>query len=226
MPPKETSKNSRTTKIQPAKTPKPKADAKPVLGEAYLETRVLETLKNQTVQDGLTLGGLKDKCKPDWLRGLAVKLGLKKPEATLTDALSFIYDLWKRGLVFAEPPARGRKAVRFWCLEHARLKFPLACADRGTQAARDSTLTQESLKTAYDKFVPDHLGGFVPVFKVRRELAAPREEFDNLLKSLNELDDPVIDLLGGDPQQYTEDQKQDSLWRGTNLFLRMRWRGI
>ncbi len=110
-------------------------------------------------------------------------------------------------------------------MEHARVKFPLVCTAPATPPVRQSTLTDQSLKTAYDKFVPDHLGGFVPIFKVRRELAAPREEFDNLLKHLNELDEPVLELHGGDPQVYTEDQKQDSLRRGENLFLRMRWRG-
>jgi len=77
---------------------------------------------------------------------------------------------------------------------------------------------------AYNKFVPQHLGGFVPIYKVRRELEAPREDFDALLRSLNERDEPILELFGGDPQKFTDDQKNDSLWRGENLLLRMRWR--
>jgi hypothetical protein len=226
MPKENTSKRSGRGQTRSVEGPKTIANAERVLGEAVLEGKVLEVLKAHTANDGLSLGDLTKKCGVVWRRGLAAKQRLKRTEATATDAQGFIYHLWERGIVFAEPPAQGKRAARIWSMENARMKFPLACLACGAPTKRDHTLTQQSLKSAYDKFVPDHLGAFVPIFKVRRELAAPREEFDNLLKSLNEMDDPVLDLLGGDPQQYTEDQKQDSLWRGENLFLRMRWRGL
>lgn len=209
----------------PAKGLKKMAKAKPAIGEGALEGKVLEVLKAHNADDGLSFGDLTKKCGASWRRGLAARQGLKKSEATATDAQGFIYHLWERGLVFAEPPAQGKRAARFWSVEKARIRFPLACTADGTPGTRVQKLTRQSLKKAYDKFLPNHVGGFVPIFKVRRELAVPREEFDNLLKSLNEMDDPVLDLVGGDPQHYTEEQKQDSLWRGENLFLRMRWRG-
>lgn len=224
MPKEKKSKSSQSASSGPAKAPRTKAGAREELGEAFLEDKVLETLKKRTAEKGLTLGDLVEKCGAVWRRELASKLGLKKSEAKSADAQGFTYDLWRRGLLFTEPPEQGKRSARIWAMEHARVKFPLVCAAPEPQTAHQSTLTEKSLKTAYDKFVPEHLGGFVPIFKVRRELAAPREDFDNLLKQLNELDEPVLELHGGDPQVYTDDQKQDSLRRGENLFLRMRWR--
>jgi hypothetical protein len=194
-----------------------------VLPEKELEDRVLQVLEKQHEQ-GLTCGELSKKCRSDWRRGLAIKLRIKRVEAGLRDVQSFIYDLWMRGLVFSEPPGRGKVASRFWFLDTAKDRFPLLCPGSSSQSSSVGPLSKDQLKGAYDKFVPQHLGGFVPIFKVRRELAAPKEDFDKLLRGLNERDNPILELLGGDPQKYTEDQKKDSFWRGDNLFLRMRWR--
>lgn len=224
MPRDKKSRSSRKANSRPSNPTKNIVHAAAISGEAYLESRVLDVLCRSTLRQGLTPGELNKKSSETWQKALAVKLGLKKSKATSSDAQGYLYELWERGLIFVEPPSPGKKSIRVWAVENARARFPLLCPAPGTHSERETALTQQTLKSAYDNFVPDHLGGFVPIFKVRRQLSASKEEFDNLLKDLNELDDPVIDLLGGDPQQYTEDQKQDSLWRGENLFLRMRWR--
>lgn len=194
-----------------------------VLTEQELESRVLQVLAKQD-ERGLTCGEFSKKCGADWRRGLAKKLGAKRPEAGLHDVQGFIYDLWTEGLVFAEPPGRGKIASRFWFMDTARNRFPLSCPLARPDSVSTRPLSENDLKMAYEKFVPEHLGGFVPIYKVRRQLEAPREDFDVLLKTLNERDEPILDLFGGDPQKFTEDQKDDSLWRGENLLLRMRWR--
>jgi hypothetical protein len=200
-----------------------RAKLQKVFSQAELEARLLQVLEKQTEQ-GFTCGELSKKCGLDWRRGLAVKLGVKKPEAGSQDVQSFAYDLWRKGLVFSEPPGKGKRSCRFWSIIGAKAHFPLACPSLSAQVSKPRALSIELLKSAYDKFVPQHLGGFVPIYKVRRELEAFREDFDALLRSLNERDEPVLELLGGDPQRFTDDQKNDSFRRGDHLFLRMRWR--
>ncbi|MFC1834285.1 hypothetical protein ACFL2Q_06065 [Thermodesulfobacteriota bacterium] len=86
------------------------------------------------------------------------------------------------------------------------------------------TKAEATIKTAYDKFAPEHIGGFVPIYKVRRELGCPREEFDRGRRGLNELADPIIELHEGDPSRYSPSRRHDSLKLDQNLYLRMRWR--
>ncbi|AFM24528.1 hypothetical protein [Desulfomonile tiedjei] len=200
-----------------------RAKQQKVLSEAELQARLLQVLEKQE-ERGFTCGELSKKCGLDWRRGLAVKLGAKKPEAGSQDVQSFVYDLWRRGLVFSEPPGKGKRSCRFWSMIGARAHFPLAFPSSAAQMSEPNALSVDRLKSAYDKFVPQHLGGFVPIYKVRRELEAFKEEFDTLLRNLNERDEPVLELLGGDPQKFTDDQKNDSFRRGDHLFLRMRWR--
>jgi hypothetical protein len=83
---------------------------------------------------------------------------------------------------------------------------------------------REALKAAYDKFVPEHLGGFVPIFKVRRALDWPRQAFDTLLQALNEQEDPLVELHAADPGDLNDDERRDSLVKGGRLLVRMRWR--
>ena len=123
--------------------------------------------------------------------------------------------------MFVEPPAKGLKACRVWSVEVARVQFPYAFAPTAYQAFE---LTEESLKSAYDKFVPEYIGGFVPIYRVRRDLQAPRPAFDKLLRNLNERPDPVIELFPSDPLDLTEDQRKDCLVRDDTLLVRMKWR--
>ncbi len=206
----------------PEKTPD-RAKLQKVFSQAELEARLLQVLEKQ-LEQGFTCGELPKKCGLDWRRGLAAKLGAKKPEAGSQDVQSFVYDLWRRGLVFSEPPGKGKRSCRFWSMTAAKAHFPLAFPSSAAQISEQGALSVDRLKSAYDKFVPQHLGGFVPIYKVRRELEAFKEEFDTLLRSLNERDEPLLELLGGDPQKFSDDQKNDSFRRGDHLFLRMRWR--
>jgi len=98
-----------------------------VLASKELESRVLQVLEKQH-ERGLTCGDLSKKCGAEWRRGLATKLGAKRLEAGLQDVQGFIYDLWTKGLVFAEPPGRGNMASRFWFMDAARDRFPLSCS--------------------------------------------------------------------------------------------------
>ena len=200
---------------------KSRTRVKKTLDENELVERFFETLKARAVHQGLTYGKIADNCGRAWRRGLATKQKLKKEEATATDVQAFVYDRWKDGQVFVEPPARGQKACRMWSVESARAQFPYAFAQTGYQALE---LTEESLKSAYDKFVPEYIGGFVPIYRVRRDLHASRPAFDKLLRNLNERPDPVIELFPSDPLDLTEDQREDCLIRDDTLLVRMKWR--
>jgi hypothetical protein len=217
-----TAESAKKVEVATARKPGNKAKPLDVLPNQDLESKVLQVLSNSG--DGLTIGELSKKCGIIWWRGLALKLGIESDKPRTKDVQRFVYELWVKGSIFSEPPTAGKKACRFWSLVAARMKFPKAYPNVAAQIALTYELSTESLRRAYDKFVPEHLGGFVPIYKVRRHLGVPREAFDSLIKGLNEKDEPVLELLGGDPQKFTEDQKQDSLWRGDNLFLRMRWR--
>lgn len=194
---------------------------KKTLDENALFKKFFETLKARARPQGLTYGELAKNCGLAWRRGLAKNQKLKKEEAAATDVQAFVYDRWKAGQIFVEPPARGQKACRVWHVEIARVEFPYAFAPTGYQALE---LTEQSLKSAYEKFVPEYIGGFVPIYRVRRDLQVPRPAFDNLLRNLNERPDPIIELFPSDPRDVTEDQKEDCLVRGAILLVRMKWR--
>ncbi|MFH0825718.1 MAG: hypothetical protein V2B18_23430 [Pseudomonadota bacterium] len=217
-----TPKNS--AKNRKAKDPVKKTAVKPPAAVADPAAGLLETLDRHGRLQGLTCREMLDKCGAACRRGLALKLKLADGKPGASHVQAFVYDLWTKGLVFSEPPRKGKRVGRIWPMDVARIKFPLLFAPEDQRKNHAESITKERLKAAYDKFVPEHLGGFVPIYKVRRELAGSKDELDKILRELNEMDDPVLELLGGDPRKFTEDQKQDSLWRGENLFLRMRWR--
>ncbi|MFC1833562.1 hypothetical protein ACFL2Q_02365 [Thermodesulfobacteriota bacterium] len=81
-----------------------------------------------------------------------------------------------------------------------------------------------AVKAAYNKFATEHIGGYVPIWKVRRELGWTREDLDAAPLDLNHRAEPAIELHGGNPMAFTESQRADSLKRGSDLYLRMRWR--
>jgi hypothetical protein len=200
---------------------KARTGVKKTLEENELFERFFQTLRARAIQQGLTCGKIADNCGPAWRRGLAKKQKLKKEEATATDVQAFVYDRWKAGQILVEPPSKGQKACRVWPVEVARAKFPYAFAPAGYGPME---LTEQSLKSAYEKLVPEYIGGFVPIYRVRRDLQASRPAFDKLLRNLNERPDPVIELFPSDPRDVTADQKEDCLMRGDTLLVRMKWR--
>ncbi len=191
-----------------------------------LELGVLEVLKKHATAKGLTNSELLKKCGSKIKKSLAASF--KRKEATTEDIKGLLYLLWRKRFVFFEPPNRGQRVGRVWDMESAQKSFsfdsfPTEAVHCFTKAIE---ISQEALKAAYDKYVPEHLGGFVPIFKVRRELAWPNRAFDELLQDLNERCDPVVELHAGDPADLTEEEKQDSLWKGSRLLVRMRWREL
>lgn len=197
------------------------ARPKTIISDNDLVPKFLAVLEVRIADRGLTYGELAKTCGIAWRRGLALHQKLKKNEAAAADIQAFVYDLWKSGKLFVEPPARGQKACRIWPVQAACGKFPSACVPPGDGSP---ILSEQSLRAVYDKFVAEHIGGFVPIYKVRRELRGFREAFDDLLRDLNERPEPVIELFPSDPRELTEDQKHDSLKRGGTLLVRMKWR--
>lgn len=197
-----------------------------ILSRKDLESRFLGVLMTHAIVRGLTNSELLKKCGVEIRRSLAAFLNLKGKEVGAEHLKSFIHDLWQRGLVFVEPPNRGQKVGRIWDMNAARSTFPLACTAAIGHARHVPTprISQGVLKSAYERIVPEHLAGFVPIFKVRRELDWPHKDFDSLLIDLNQRDDPVIELHAADPADLSEEEKRDSLWLQGKLLVRMRWR--
>jgi hypothetical protein len=200
---------------------KPEARPKKVVSEDDLVPQFLRTLEARVVQRGLTCSELVKVCGTPWSRALAFHQNIKKKQAGAADIQAFVYDLWKTGKVFVEPPARGQRVCRIWAVEAASRHFPSARVPPGDGSP---ALSQQSLKAAYDKFVPEYAGGFVPIYEVRSEFRGFGDAFDALLRDLNERAEPVIELFPSDPRDLTEDQKRDSLKRGGALLVRMKWR--
>lgn len=89
-----------------------------------------------------------------------------------------------------------------------------------------------AFKEAYDKFTKEHVVGYVPIHKIREELRWPAPKFDAVIHALAVKAKPEIEVPGGDPQHYTEqqlklsmreiDKKMKSGLGG--VLLRVRWR--
>jgi hypothetical protein len=194
------------------------------LSRELLESRLLEILTKNTTKAGLTYSQLGQKCGIAWRRGLAIQMKIKAEEARTLEIKNYVYNLWERGLVFIEPPKGNLKAPRVWDLKVAGIKFPNV-SKIGTLKRPDvSSLSVEALKNQYDKFARNRVGGYVPIFEVRRAMSWPRETFDDILSKLYERDKPIIELHTGDPQSFSPEEREDSLERGGTLYLRMRWR--
>jgi hypothetical protein len=203
--------------------PLKKLEARPkkIVSEDDLVPQFVRTLEARVVQRGLTYSELVKVCGIPWCRALALHQNIKKKLAAAADIQAFVYDLWKTGKVFIEPPARGQRVCRIWSVAAASGNFPSARVPAGDGSP---VLSQQSLKAAYDKFVPEYAGGFVPIYEVRSEFRGFRDAFDDLLRDLNERPEPVIELFPSDPRDLTENQKRDSLKRGGALLVRMKWR--
>ena len=190
-----------------------------------LETRLLEKLKQHATRKGLTYSEIAKTCGKKWRQALALSTQGKAKEARAQDVKDFVYRLWQNGLVFVEPP-KGRKNVpRIWDMESGCAAFtsvggPHTFDDPAAGKVHDV----EMLRSAYDRFVREYLGGYVPVFKVRRALEWPKERFDQVMRDLNERREPVVELHGGDPRNYRDDEIADSYTSRSNLYLLMRWR--
>lgn len=189
-----------------------------------LEGHLLSKLRQHANQNGLTYGEIAKKCGVAWRRGLAESRKIKNKEARVQDVKDFVYKLWIHGRVFVEPPKGRKTAPRFWDLESGVAAFPFMSRPGASEKPETGQTVLDSLRMAYDKFVSDHLGGYVPIFKVRRALNWPKERFDQALKDLNERRDPLIELHGGDPQNYSKDEMDDSFERRSSRYLLMRWR--
>jgi len=186
-----------------------------------VEDRVLATLRKHAAT-GVTYAQLAEKCGSRWKGALARQN--RRARYAVTDTRNLIYELWQRGLVFLEPPRDRKQTPRIWDVESAARIFTSALSPIKARSAAGTVSDLETLRAAYHRFVPDHLGGFVPIFKVRRFLGWACDRFDRLLLDLNEQADPVIELHRGDPQDYSLNEQRDSLVRDGRLYLRMRWR--
>jgi hypothetical protein len=211
---------ARPRKTAPPRS-KPEARPKKIVSEDDLVPQFLRTLEARVVQRGITYSELVKVCGIPWRRALALHQNIKKKLAGAADIQAFVYDLWKDGKVFIEPPARGQRVCRIWSVNAASGNFPNASVPAGDGSP---VLSQQSLKAAYDKFVPEYAGGFVPIYEVRSEFREFGDAFDALLRDLNERPEPVIELFPSDPRDLTEDQKRDSLKRDGALLVRMKWR--
>lgn len=207
---------------QAARPPrKPEASPKKVVSEDDLVPQFLRTLEARVVQRGLTYSELVKVCGIPWCRALALHQNIKKKQAGAADIQALVYDLWKTGKVFIEPPARGQRVCRIWSVDGGSKNFPSVRVSAGDGPPE---LSEQLLKAAYDKFVPEYAGGFVPIYEVRSEFREFGDAFDALLRDLNERPEPVIELFPSDPRELTENQKRDSLKRGGALLVRMKWR--
>jgi hypothetical protein len=222
-------KSSRGSTIQPS-SPTRRSPAKSItssvaVSQEAVQLSILEILKRHATVKGVTNSELLKKCGSATKRSLAVLFNRK--EASTEDIKALLYLLWRKGLVFFEPPNRGQRVGRAWDMKSARTAFALGSSsapEPQNVSKQKIQANQDALKAAYDKFVPEHLGGFVPIFKVRRALGWPTQVFDGLLQDLNERTDPVIELHAADPADLTEEEKRDSLWQGGRLLVRMHWR--
>ncbi|MBF0496702.1 MAG: hypothetical protein HQK58_09030 [Deltaproteobacteria bacterium] len=194
---------------------------KEILPEDQLEPYLLTKLQKAASDQGLTYAQVGQKCGKKWTRALARTMKLVAEEAGVLAIKDLIYTLWARGRVFVEPPHGRLKAPRVWDLDSGLKAFPLV-SPRAAQKA-DTQCEDQDIKNAYQKSAAEYFG-FVPIYILRRELGWPREKFDRALFNLNERDNPVIDLLSGDPQNYTPDQKEDSIRKGNDLYLQILWR--
>ncbi len=195
-----------------------------IISQEGIELGILEVLKKHAAKNGLTNSELLKKCGARLKRSLAALFKRKEPRSE--DVKGLLYNLWRSGFLFFEPPNSGQRVGRVWGMESARQIFPSACFFTPKHGSSKETTenTREALKAAYSKFVPEHLGGFVPIFKVRRALDWSSQAFDSLLRDLNERQEPVVELHAGDPADLTEAEKRDSLWKSGRLLIRMRWR--
>ncbi len=221
-------KSSRGSTIQPS-APARKSPAKTItspvaVSQDEIELSILGILKKHAGMKGITNSEVLKKCGLPTKRSLAVLF--KRKQAGTEDIKALLYLLWRKGLVFFEPPNRGQRVGRVWDMQSAQKCFSLAHSSAPSPNGyyERTEANREALKATYDKFVPEHLGGFVPIFKVRRALDWPRQAFDTLLQDLNEQDDPLVELHAADPGDLSDDERRDSLVKGGRLLVRMRWR--
>jgi hypothetical protein len=192
-----------------------------------IETHFIAILKKKARQQGLIYTKLNEACGDSWAKALAELKNLRTSKPRKMDLKDLVHGLWERSLLVVEPPVGMQREPRIWGLDAATERFPHLLKSDSRRPESDSTILPadlELIKAVYDGLVRDHAGGYVPIYKVRRSLNWPRDKFDRALRELNERRKPVIELHGGDPQSYSEDQRTDSLMRELNLYLRMRWR--
>jgi hypothetical protein len=192
-----------------------------------IEAHFLRTLHKKSAEKGVNYSELVKACGDTWKKQFAQIKGLGKSPLRQSDGNELVHRLWAKGLIAIEPPAGRQRVHRMWSTEAAAQHYPHLFTAKPPTNRADNTLHPgdlDLLKTVYDDLARDHAGGYVPIYRVRRSLEWPRAKFDRALRDLNERRKPVIELHGGDPQSYSEEERADSLMREMNLYLRMRWR--
>ena len=90
-----------------------------------------------------------------------------------------------------------------------------------TSSSKTGSDPVQTFKSAYDHADPG--SHFVKIFKIRRHLGLPREEFDNLLKTL--ANDEYLTLNMGNPGKLTHEEVQDSFQdEYGDLYITVTWR--
>lgn len=189
-----------------------------------IESHLLQKLREHAANQGVTYSVLCSKCGVAWRRAVAKRFKLGKQEGRAQQTKDLVYELWRKGLVFVEPPRGLQGSPRVWDVESAHSKFGAALKPVAIEAKDLSESALERFRAEYERLAARNLGGYLPVFELRRALKWSPEEFDRVLKNLNQRRKPLIELHGGDPQNYSEDQKRDSYFEGDRLYLLIRWR--
>ncbi len=191
--------------------------------EEEVRSFIVKRLSLVAVQRGVTFSELEGgRGHARWKRAFQRSSGKQKPGVKEKNEL--IHELWRKGLVFIEPPRGKQRAVRLWDAHAGRAKFAVTTSEGGPSEKPAVAATDiERVKAAYEALSSEHFG-FVPIYRVRRDSGLSDERFDTVLHELSEQDDPVIDLLVGDPGHFEKDQIRDSFRTGDTVYFRMLWR--
>ena len=100
---------------------------------------VLDLLEKKTAKAGLTL------------RQIRNQLSKSSPEADLTAEATrdLLHSLWEQGSIAIEPPAQGRREIRFWHARHAPTQLPQATPSVEPSAGEAMKSICGQLATAY-----------------------------------------------------------------------------
>ena len=180
-------------------------------------------LSRSTRKAGLTYGEAGKKCGKQWRDSLPKHSGLPVKRSISAHLTKFIYDEWRDGRLFLEPPRPGQRSARIWHPEHAAKKFARAATSTTVQSNGNGASAAQ-LRQAYEHFLPEHPSGAVNIFKIRRFLDWSRDGFDSFVESLACQRNPPFQFVGGDPQAYSADQREDSLEQQGELYFSILWR--
>ena len=190
---------------------------------AQLRDEMTHVLLKNTRKVGLTYGELSRKCGKEWRRALQNQSGISPKRPPVEHVTKFVYDRWVAGTIFIEPPRPGQRTARVWHPDHAEKKFP-QFKFTSTVPKNGHRPSTADLRAAYDRFLPEHPSGAVNIFKIRRSLDWNRQQFDAFLEKLAGQSNPPIQFVAGDPNSYSQDQRDDSLHLDSELYFSILWR--